>query len=84
MGIHLSAENKRQLWIPSGFAHGFVTLTETAEFLYKTTNFYAPQSEGSICWDDTDIGIEWPLVDKPSLSSKDQMSSLLINATTFE
>lgn len=84
VGIHLSAENKRQLWIPSGFAHGFVTLTETAEFLYKTTNFYAPQSEGSICWDDTDIGIEWPLVDKPSLSSKDQMSSLLINATTFE
>lgn len=84
VGVHLSAENKKQLWIPAGFAHGFVTLTETAEFLYKTTNFYAPQSEASICWNDSDIGIEWPLIDNPSLSSKDQMSSLLINATIFE
>jgi len=68
VGVHLSAENKRQLWIPEGFAHGFVTLSDTAEFLYKTTNYYAPQSEGSIRWDDPQVGIEWPIEGEVSLS----------------
>ncbi|MFQ2011235.1 dTDP-4-dehydrorhamnose 3,5-epimerase [Aeromonas veronii] len=71
VGVHLSGENKRQLWIPEGFAHGFVTLSDTAEFLYKTTNYYVPQSEGSIRWNDPQVGIEWPINDV-LLSSKDQ------------
>jgi dTDP-4-dehydrorhamnose 3,5-epimerase len=72
VGVHLSGENKRQLWIPEGFAHGFLTLSETAEFLYKTTNYYSPQHERSIAWDDPDIGIEWPLIDSDlKLSEKD-------------
>ncbi|WP_421198962.1 dTDP-4-dehydrorhamnose 3,5-epimerase [Aeromonas enteropelogenes] len=72
VGVHLSAENKRQLWIPEGFAHGFVTLSETAEFLYKTTNYYNQQSEASILWNDSLLGIEWPLTDSLNLSNKDQ------------
>lgn len=72
VGVHLSGENKRQLWIPEGFAHGFLTLSNTAEFLYKTTNYYAPQCEGAIRWDDPQVGIEWPIEDELSLSKKDQ------------
>lgn len=72
VGVHLSGENKRQLWIPEGFAHGFVTLSETAEFLYKTTHYYAPQSEGSIRWDDPQVAIEWPFEGEVSLSNKDK------------
>lgn len=83
VGVHLSGENKRQLWIPEGFAHGFVTLTETAEFLYKTTNYYAPQSEGSIHWDDPLVGIRWPTTSKVSLSKKDQEAVTLNLAVTF-
>lgn len=83
IGVHLSAENKRQLWIPEGFAHGFVTLSETAEFLYKTTNFYAPQSEGSILWNDPQLGIEWPIESNLSLSKKDQESTTFSAATKF-
>ncbi|MEI4975142.1 dTDP-4-dehydrorhamnose 3,5-epimerase [Aeromonas caviae] len=71
VGVHLSAENKRQLWIPEGFAHGFVTLSESAEFLYKTTEYYHPESEGAICWNDPDISIEWP-VEGVLLSEKDK------------
>ncbi len=71
VGVHLSAENKHQLWIPEGFAHGFYTVSETAQFLYKTTNYYAPQSERCIVWNDSQIGIEWPLEALPSLSIKD-------------
>lgn len=76
VGVHLSDENKRQLWIPEGFAHGFVTLSETAEFLYKTTNYYAPQSEGCLKWNDTQINIAWPLNDV-LLSGKDQQGLCL-------
>jgi len=73
VGVHLSAENKRQLWIPEGFAHGFVTLSDQAEFLYKTTNYYAPDCDRGILWDDKDIGIKWPELNTPILlSDKDQ------------
>ncbi|MFB2642096.1 dTDP-4-dehydrorhamnose 3,5-epimerase [Shewanella bicestrii] len=71
VGVHLSAENKRQLWIPEGFAHGFVTLSDTAEFLYKTTDYYHRESEGAIAWNDLDINIQWP-VESVLLSEKDQ------------
>ncbi|WP_409264372.1 dTDP-4-dehydrorhamnose 3,5-epimerase [Pseudomonas sp. KCJK9000] len=84
VGAVLSAENKNQLWIPPGFAHGFVTLSETAEFLYKTTDFYSPASERCIAWDDPEIGIEWPIDFSPSLSGKDQLGGALANAEVFE
>src|SRR5574344_1864048 len=61
VGVNLSAENKRQLWIPEGFAHGFVTLSDGAEFLYKTTNYYYPASEGCIIWNDPELSVKWPL-----------------------
>ncbi|MEZ2576030.1 dTDP-4-dehydrorhamnose 3,5-epimerase [Buttiauxella ferragutiae] len=77
VGVHLSAENKRQLWIPEGFAHGFLTISETAEFLYKATNYYAPSAEGSILWNDETIGIEWPLSGVPELSAKDAIAPSL-------
>lgn len=70
-GVYLSAENKRQLWIPEGFAHGFYVTSDEAEFVYKCTNYYDPSSEVSIKWDDEDIGIDWPLYIEPSLSYKD-------------
>lgn len=72
----LTAENKKQLWIPEGLAHGFLVISETAEFLYKTTDFYAPEYEQAIAWDDPDLGIDWPLDDAPKLSSKDQNARL--------
>ncbi|EFL6449378.1 dTDP-4-dehydrorhamnose 3,5-epimerase [Escherichia coli] len=71
VGVELSAENKRQLWIPEGFAHGFVTLTDTAEFLYKATNYYAPCAERCIIWNDSQLSIAWPEINEISLSSKD-------------
>jgi dTDP-4-dehydrorhamnose 3,5-epimerase len=72
VGVILSAENKRQLWIPAGFAHGFITLSESAEFLYKTTDYYAPEYERCIAWNDPEIGINWQLDQTPVLSDKDQ------------
>lgn len=71
VGEILSAENKRQLWIPPGLAHGFVVLSETAEFLYKTTDYYAPAHERCIAWDDPELAITWPIDGAPSLSAKD-------------
>ena len=79
VGEILSAENKRQLWIPAGFAHGFITLSETAEFLYKTTDYYAPEYERCIAWDDPEIGINWPLDQTPVLSNKDLRGSSLVS-----
>ncbi|MGY4108432.1 dTDP-4-dehydrorhamnose 3,5-epimerase [Aeromonas encheleia] len=76
VGVHLSGENKRQLWIPEGFAHGFVTLTETAEFLYKTTNYYHSESEGAIIWNDNDLNIKWP-IQEVFLSKKDKNGQTL-------
>ena len=84
VGVHLSAENKRQLWIPEGFAHGFLVLSETAEFVYKTTNYYFPQSEGSIIWNDPELGIEWPATVEPELSAKDAIAPSFTLAKWFE
>jgi dTDP-4-dehydrorhamnose 3,5-epimerase len=81
--VELSSENKRQIWIPEGFAHGFLVTSETAEFLYKTTNFWAPAFERSILWNDPIIGIDWPKQVQPVLSAKDIAGSLLKNAETF-
>lgn len=83
VGVVLSAENKRQLWIPEGFAHGFLTLSETAQFVYKATNYYAPQSERCIIWNDRQINIEWPEKDKVQLSAKDEKGLLLSGAETY-
>ena len=83
-GAVLSAENRQQLWIPPGFAHAFLTLSETAEFLYKTTDYYAPECERCIAWDDPDIGIEWPLDEAPVLSEKDRQGVPLARAEVFE
>jgi dTDP-4-dehydrorhamnose 3,5-epimerase len=83
VGEHLSAENKKQLWIPEGFAHGFMTITETAEFLYKTTNYYSPEHERCIKWDDPDIGIIWAKDMIPTLSAKDTKALGLKDADIF-
>ena len=83
VGAVLSAENKRQLWVPEGFAHGFVVTSESAEFLYKTTDYWAPAFERSIAWNDAAIGIEWPMRGEPALSSKDQQAVLLAQAEHF-
>jgi dTDP-4-dehydrorhamnose 3,5-epimerase len=77
-GVKLSAENKRQLWIPPGFAHGFVVLSETADFVYKCTDSYAPQHERTLLWNDESIGVDWPPQGEPILSDKDR------NGTTFD
>ncbi|PFH10690.1 dTDP-4-dehydrorhamnose 3,5-epimerase [Collimonas sp. PA-H2] len=83
VGVTLSAENKRQLWIPEGFAHGFVVTSESAEFLYKTTDYWAPEFERSILWNDPAIAINWPIQDAPLLSGKDQLGKLLADAEIF-
>lgn len=83
IGEILSAENKKQLWVPEGFAHGFVTLSETAEFLYKTTNVYAPTHERSILWNDPDLAIDWQFADEPLLSGKDQQAIRFKDAEVF-
>ena len=83
VGVELSAENKRMLWVPEGFAHGFVTISDTAEFLYKTTDYYAPQFERGIAWNDPDLGIQWPVAGAPSLSAKDQQAKRLAEAEHF-
>lgn len=80
---NLSAENKHMLWVPEGFAHGFLVLSESAEFLYKTTNYYAPAHERCVVWNDPDIGIQWPLQDVPLLSAKDRQGCSLRNAEVF-
>jgi dTDP-4-dehydrorhamnose 3,5-epimerase len=83
-GTRLSAENKRQMWVPPGFAHGFLVLSDTAEFLYKTTDFYAPQHECCLKWNDATVGIEWPLQGAPLLSGKDQQGLSLQAAKKFD
>ncbi|MBD8793236.1 dTDP-4-dehydrorhamnose 3,5-epimerase [Pseudomonas syringae] len=84
VGALLSAQNNNQLWIPPGFAHGFITLSDTAEFLYKTTDFYSTECERCIAWNDPEIGIEWPLDCTPQLSGKDQLGVALKDADLFD
>lgn len=85
VGVELTGENHRQLWIPPGFAHGFLVLSDSADFLYKTTDLYAPQAEGSVRWDDPAIGIQWPDVGvAPALAGKDAAAPLLADAHTFD
>jgi dTDP-4-dehydrorhamnose 3,5-epimerase len=79
----LSAENKEQLWIPEGFAHGFLVLSDYAEFLYKTTDYWAPEHERSIAWNDATLAIEWPLDGEPTLSAKDRAGKALAAAEVF-
>ncbi|MDP3332840.1 MAG: dTDP-4-dehydrorhamnose 3,5-epimerase [Methylococcaceae bacterium] len=82
-GVELSGDNHRQLWVPPGFAHGFVVLSEQADFLYKTTDYYAPEHERCIRWDDPEIGIVWPEGIEPLLSGKDQQGLSLQDAEVF-
>jgi dTDP-4-dehydrorhamnose 3,5-epimerase len=83
VGEMLSADNNKQIWIPEGFAHGFLTLSESAEFLYKTTDYYAPEFERCIRWDDPSVGIDWTITTQPSLSGKDQLGKVLSEAEVF-
>jgi dTDP-4-dehydrorhamnose 3,5-epimerase len=82
-GQHLSAANRRMMWIPEGFAHGFVVLSDSAEFLYKATDFYAPQHERTLLWNDPAVGIEWPFDGAPLLKPKDAAGARLADAETF-
>lgn len=84
VGVELSEQNKRQLWIPEGFAHGFVVLSESADFLYKTTSYYAPEYERCILWNDSHVNIDWPIDFAPILSLKDAAGSSFEKADIFE
>ncbi len=83
MGLHLSAENKRMMWIPAGFAHGFLALSESTEVLYKATDYYAPEHERCVMWNDPDIGIKWPIAGVPLVSEKDTRGVALKLAEAF-
>ncbi|ABB07570.1 dTDP-4-dehydrorhamnose 3,5-epimerase [Burkholderia lata] len=84
VGVTLSADNHRQLWVPPGFAHGFLVVSESAQFLYKTTDYWFPEHERSIVWNDPDIGIVWPLDGEPLLAVKDAAGMRLMDADLFE
>ncbi len=84
VGMVLSAENKRQLWVPEGFAHGFLVLSATAEFLYRTTDYYAPEHERCIIWNDNRLAIDWPLSGAPLLSAKDRLGLPFAEAEVYE
>lgn len=83
VGETLTAENKKQMWVPEGFAHGFMVLSDSAEFLYKTTDYYAPQYERCIAWNDASLNVQWPLQDEPLLSAKDAQGTTLALAEVF-
>jgi len=83
VGVELTSDNKRQLWIPPGFAHGFVVTSESAEFLYKTTDYWFPEHERSLLWSDPGVGIEWPLDGAPKLAAKDAAAKVLGEAEVF-
>ena len=83
VAVRLSAENHRQLWVPEGFAHGFVVMSEVAELLYKTTDYYTPSAERSIRWDDPTLAIDWELEEAPQLSFKDQNGHRFLEADVF-
>ncbi|KAI3593271.1 dTDP-4-dehydrorhamnose 3,5-epimerase [Cupriavidus sp. U2] len=84
VGVSLSAENKRQLWVPQGFAHGFVVTSEEAEFLYKVTDYWYPEHERSLIWNDPDVAIEWPIEGSPILAAKDAGGKPLADADLFD
>lgn len=84
VGVSLSSENKKQLWIPEGFAHGFVVTSETAEFVYKVTDYWSPEHERSLIWNDSDVGIEWPIEGQPTLAAKDAAGKKLVEADLFD
>jgi dTDP-4-dehydrorhamnose 3,5-epimerase len=84
VGFTLSAQSKRMAWIPPGFAHGFLVLSEMADFLYKTTDYYAPEHERTLLWNDPKLGIDWPLRGEPVLAAKDRNGASLTNAETFD
>lgn len=84
VGVELSAQNRRQLWVPEGFAHGFVVTSESAEFLYKTTDYWFPEHERSLLWSDSEIGIAWPLNGAPILAAKDAAAATLAVADCFD
>ncbi|WP_191832903.1 dTDP-4-dehydrorhamnose 3,5-epimerase [Pseudomonas fluorescens] len=84
VGAILSAENKHQLWVPEGFAHGFVVLSDSAEFLYQTTDYYAPEYERSILWNDETLKIDWPAGIEPTLSAKDALGKAFLDAEVFD
>jgi dTDP-4-dehydrorhamnose 3,5-epimerase len=84
VGVELSAENKRMFWMPPGMAHGFAVLSDSADFVYKATDYYAPEFERTILWNDPDLGIEWPLMGEPILSSKDAVGKSFREAEVFE
>lgn len=83
VGVHLSAENHRMLWVPEGFGHAFCVLSETADFLYKTTDYYAPEYDRCIIWNDPDLGIDWPVSSEPALSDKDRRGVRFCDAEVF-
>jgi dTDP-4-dehydrorhamnose 3,5-epimerase len=83
VGEMLSADNKKQLWIPEGFAHGFLVLSDAAEFLYKTTDYWSPEFERAMAWNDPAISIQWPIQGTPTLSEKDQKAKLLAESEHF-
>lgn len=82
-GALLSAENKRMMWVPEGFAHGFLVLSDSADFLYKTTDYYAPEHERCIVWNDAQVGITWPIAEQPILAAKDKIGKSLADAEIF-
>lgn len=84
VGEILSAENKKQLWVPEGFAHGFVVLSESAEFVYKTTDYYAPEHERCLAWNDPQLAIDWPITGTPSVSAKDAQGTPFASAEVFD
>ena len=84
VGVELSAENRRMIWVPPGFAHGFVVLSEPCEFLYKATEYYAPQHERAILWNDPDLGVTWPISGEPLLSAKDAGAPRLKDAEVYD
>jgi len=84
VGVRLTADNNRQLWVPPGFAHGFVVLSETAQFLYKTTDYWYPAHERSLLWNDPALGIDWPIDFAPQLAAKDAAARLLADADLFD
>ena len=83
-GVVLSAENKRQLWVPPGFAHGFLVTSDSAEFLYKTTDYYHPEFECSLLWNDPTVGVQWPIDAAPLLAAKDMAGKIIAEAFTFD